>query len=74
MLLAGNSQYMHEGLECPKSALPRQGTATPRMAAPAQSLARLSLVFPCLTSPAGPFQQDVMHCQGHAAEPTLAGL
>lgn len=74
MLLAGNSQYMQEESECPKSALPRQGTAAPGMAEPARSWARFSLMLPCLTSAAGPFQQDVMHCQGHAAEPTLAGL
>lgn len=74
MLLAGSSQYMQEGSECPKSALPRQGTAVPSTAEPARSWARFSLVLPCLTSLAGPSQQDVMHCQGRAVEPTLAGL
>lgn len=52
MRLAGISQYMPEGLECSRSALPRQGTAAPGMAEPA-FLARLSLALPCLASPAG---------------------
>lgn len=73
MLLAGSSQYMQEGSECPKSALHRQGTAAPSMAEPARSWARFSMVLPCLTSLVEPSQQDVMG-QGHAVELTLAGL
>lgn len=72
---AGRKFTVHaRRVRVPQICPPQAGHSSPKMAEPARSWARFSLMLPCLTSAAGPFQQDVMLCQGHAAEPTLAGL